>query len=515
MQRRLTKDLLAYLPGKALPALAAFITVPVYTHLFAPDVYGTFVLAASIADFLMLATTSGFCSSAVRFFSAYQRKANLPAYFTAIYGGTVVISLLVALLGSGVLLAVRAFAPGLIAPDFATLLWATLVLFVATAWSDTLMHTLRGQERSGWYSFLAASQAFGAIAFSLLLVVVFRTGIVGLIWGQTIAFAITIIPCAWLTTRDLREDGAFRPNRLDRADFQLLWRFAWPVTVGNIAFWVLRCADRYIIEAYRSTYDVGLYALASKLSSRSVDILVSLFLLVPGPIIYRVWEEQGRQATEEVLTRFTRMFLLVIAPAAVGLGVLAAPVVRLLAERAYFDGHRAVFLVALASVGLGLSELGSFGLLVANRTRPIARNWCLAAVAGLLLNFALVPRLGFMGAAVSAAIAFGFLAVLQTATSARFLTWRWPLASLWRVLAAAGAMSAALLVVQSACRSDTTLWQAISLGLSLLAGGAVYLLALALLGEIRLQNLLALFRPPQDAAAVRGTAAVHAARGPE
>ena len=60
MQRRITKDLLTYLPGKALPALAAFITVPIYTHLFSPDEFGIYALAVAAAEFLLLGTTTGF-----------------------------------------------------------------------------------------------------------------------------------------------------------------------------------------------------------------------------------------------------------------------------------------------------------------------------------------------------------------------------------------------------------------------------------------------------------------------
>ena len=125
---------------------------------------------------------------------------------------------------------------------------------------------------------------------------------------------------------------------------------------------------------------------------------------------------------------FPRLFCLMIIPSVVGLSLVAAPLVRLLADEAYYSGYTAIWLVAIASMGFGLSDLGSYGCMVTNRTRLIARSQCLAAGAGLILNFILVPFLGFMGAALSAAIAFGLLALLQARYSARYLTWHWP----WR-----------------------------------------------------------------------------------
>ena len=220
-------------------------------------------------------------------------------------------------------------------------------------------------------------------------------GIVGLIWGQTLGLLLPIIPLVWLTTRSV----AIRPAHLNRSDFKQLWAFALPFTIGNIAFWSLNLSDRYIVELFRGSYEVGLYSVANKISARSIQLLVDLFFLVPAPMICRLWEERGRQATEEALTAFTRMFFLMIIPAVVGLAVVAAPLVRLLADEAYFGGYPAIWLVACASMALGLSDLGSIGCMVTNRTRLIARNQCLAAVASLILNLILVPTFGFMGAA--------------------------------------------------------------------------------------------------------------------
>jgi len=485
MQKRITKDLLVYLPAKALPALASFITVPIYTRLFSPDQFGNYVLAVAAAEFLLLGTISGFGQGAVRFFSAYKRRSGLSSYFALILGSVGLIALLAAAASAGMLVIFRS----LIRSDVYPLLWAAIALFVVNACFTTLTDVLRGQEKGRWYTVIWISQSYGGIIFGLILVLVFKMGIGGLIWGQTLGLLLPIIPLVWLTTRSV----AIRPAHLNRSDFNQLWTFAWPVTIGNIAFWTLNLSDRYIVDMFRGSYEVGLYSVANKISRRSILLLASLFFLVPAPIVCRLWEERGRQATEEALTTFTRMFFLMVIPAVFGLAVVAAPLVRLLADEAYFGGYRAIWLVACASMGLGLSDLGSIGCLVTNRTRLIARNQCMAAGAGLILNLILVPVLGFMGAALSAAASFLLLACLQAITSARFLTWRWPLTSLWRVLTASAAMSASVLLVQAGLRSDTTVWQAVSLLLSIMVGVLIYGSVLWVLGEISPQQLLDLF----------------------
>jgi O-antigen/teichoic acid export membrane protein len=381
----------------------------------------------------------------------------------------------------------------LIPSDLYPLLWAALALYVVSSFNTTLMDVLRGQEKSRWYAAIWIGQCYGGIIFGLILVLVFRMDIGGLIWGQTLGLLVLIFPLVSLTTRSV----AIRPAHFNRSDSRQIWTFALPFIIANIAFWTLSLSDRYIINMFHGSYEVGLYSVAAKIPQRSIQLLVSLFYLVPIPIICRLWEESGRQEAEEALTECTRMLFLMVIPAVVGLTVVAAPLVRLLADEAYFEGYRAIWLVACASMALGLVELGRAGCIVANRTGLIARNQCVAAGANLVLSFILVPLFGFMGAALSCALSFILLAGLQASTSAQFLTWCWPLRSLWRVLAASAAMAASVLLIQAGLPSNTTIWQVVNLLLSITVGALVYGLVLWILGEISPRNFLNLFRVDQ------------------
>ena len=326
MQRRITRDLLTYLPGQALPALAAFITVPIYTHLFSPAAFGNYALTAAAGELLLLATVTGFGQAAVRFFSAYQLQSQLPSYFAAVLGSMAFTTLATTVVSAGVLLLIQPSVPG----DLYPLLWAALVLFVVSAFYATLMDVLRGEEKSRWYTTLSIGQAFGSIILGLMFVLVLQMGIAGLIWGQALSLLLSILPLLLLTTRSV----TVHPTDLHRSDFKQLWTYALPFTAGNVAFWTLSLADRYILELFRGSYEVGLYSVANKISWRSIQLLVNLFFLVPAPLVSRLWEERGREATEEALTAFTRMFFLIIIPSVVGISVVAAPLVRLLADDA-------------------------------------------------------------------------------------------------------------------------------------------------------------------------------------
>ncbi|MFW5708799.1 MAG: lipopolysaccharide biosynthesis protein [Chloroflexota bacterium] len=488
MQRRFIRDLLAYLPSKVLPALTAFITVPIFTRLFRPDEYGNYILAFGVAQ-LMIAIYSGYGAGTVRFYSNYEVKGQLCTYFTNMFTSIAIMTVFGIGLGAGSLLLLRQSIP----TDTYPLLWLAVGVFAATAWFHTLTLVIRAQEHSLLYTIFELAYRYGVVVVSLGLVLGLGLDIAGLLWGEIIVLIALALVMLWL----LRSQISVRLTHLSRVDMTRFWQFAWPLTLGNFAMWGIRLSDRYIIEAFHGSAEVGLYSVSYNISSRTIDLLVNLIMLVPAPIIMRIWEEQGREDTESYLQVSARVYFMLLIPAVVGVAVLAQPIVYLLADPAYLDGHRAVSWVALSSLLWGLGQLGSFGMLVHNRTRLLARNQFFGLLAGIGINLLLIPHFGFMGAAFSACITMFLLAVLQIHSSASMLTWYWPVRTLLRVGAAVVVMAAAVhFSVIAQGTTDTLLDRLRVIGVGIIVGGLTYGLALVTLGEVSIRQVIHLFTPP-------------------
>ncbi len=483
MQRRVIKDLLAYLPSKILPALTAFITVPIFTRLFAPDQYGNYNLAIGVSEFLIAGTVTGFAAAAVRFYAAYELKEKLSDYFGTIFSTTAVLTIVGGIIAA--ILMVAAKTADLVDDDLYSLLWVALLLFIVSSWYTVLMHIVRAEEKSRWYTVFELTMRYGMVALAVLLATQFDIGVVSILWGQVIVTAILMIPLVWVSLKG----ATIRFTRLARADFAPFWAYALPLTIGNLAFWGLRLADRYIVKIFHDSYEVGVYLVSYNISARSIDLIVGLFLIVPGPIIMRLWEEKGRQDAEEALTAITRMFLLLVVPAVVGLAVTSSLLVRFLAEEKYYDGHRAMLFVAASSALFGLGQLGSFGILLGKKTNILARNQFIAVAVSLAINVALVPWMGFMGAAIAGTVAFAFQTFLQAYYSAKFLTWRWPMSTLWRVVAASALMAIVAGLIVQFGPEDNTKQQALTLLLAVGAGAVAYGVTIIGLGEVSIAQL--------------------------
>jgi len=253
----------------------------------------------------------------------------------------------------------------------------------------------------------------------------------------------------------------------------------------------LRLSDRYIIGLYRPVSGVGLYSAAYGISERSVDIIVGLFLLSVSPLVMNTWESRGGEATEEVLTMVSRVYLIFCLPIAVGVTVMALPFVELLTAPAYHEGYRIVGYVAFGSFAWGLSHIAHMGLAIKKRPRRLGANQIIAALANLGLNVALVPRFGYVVAGVTTLAGYVILVALQAYGSRAHVSWRFPFKTLRNVLIAALCMGFAAWGIYALIDRGGG-QNVVGLAMSVAIAAPIYLGCLWVLGEAREKEKAAL-----------------------
>jgi O-antigen/teichoic acid export membrane protein len=426
--RKFLKDMALFAPSQFLPALTALITTPILTRLFPPAEYAFWSLALSVSSLLVALAGSGLGSAALRFYPAYATRSALDVFFAAV---GVSVGVAITAVGGVSLLALALFRTAL--PAGLVRLWPLVVLiFVVQSVFGICMVVIRAQARSGLFTVLQLTTNYGGLGLGLLLVVAFGWRVEGLLWGTFLALVLSLPFLLALATRGVR----IRLREFQLKDAVQLWEYAWPLTLGNVATWALRVSDLFIIAAVRPARDVGLYSVSYNISSKSIELLGALFLLSVSPLVYRTWETEGREATETTLTMVTRVYLIVCVPAVAGLIVLAHPFVALLTAPEYYEGSRIVGLVVVSSFTWGLASIAMLGLTIKKQALRLGGNEIVAASVHIGLMLLMVPRFGYIAAAVSTLISYGVLLGLHATASRPHLTWRFPVTTARNVLTA-------------------------------------------------------------------------------
>lgn len=474
MLRRFVKDLAIYLPSQLLPALTSFISAPILTRLFLPAEYGIYMLAAGLVDLLYQMTSSGFGSGVVRFFPAYKARSALGSFFATLGVSVGAVIAVVCGVGLFALFLLREYLPA----SLYSLLVISILVFGVQAPFVMLANVVRAQEKSKLYTIVSLLTSYSGLGFGLMLIFAFGFRADGLLWGTFLAFALSLPFLLFATTRGV----SVRTTDFRVHDSLQMWRYALPLLIGNMAMWGLRLSDRYLIGFFRPASEVGLYSASYNISGKSMDILVTLFLLSMGPMVMNTWESHGRAATEKLLTMITRVFVIVCLPAAAGLTVLAFPFVALLTAKAYHAGYQIVGYVVFSGFAYGLSQIAGRGLLIGKNTRRYAVNQIVAALVNLGLNLLLIPLYGFLAAGITTLIGYLVLLGLQVWSSQSSLCWCFPWKTLRNATLATTLMSLSTFGVYSL--SGTILELHLGYLLSSIALAIpVYFVSLWLLGE--------------------------------
>jgi len=314
--------------------------------------------------------------------------------------------------------------------------------------------------------------------------VIFHYGVEGLLWGSILSTVIAL-PLLWkiaIERSPARTKGISIPLTSEMA------KYGFPLVVVNLATWILNLSDRYILEFFRGSYEIGIYSASYGIAEKSIFLIVSLFQLPVVPIAMHIWEDKGEKPSQEFTSRSTRYYLIFCLPAVVGLSMLAKPVVGILTASDYHVGYRIIPLVALSAFFLGLTQRFGIGLCYYNKTYLISFATVTSGLLNIGLNLLFVPKYGYTAAAVTTFVSYAFFLILQIIISRRYFVWAFPFKSLAKVVVASAVMGVIVYFVGNSLTSSVP----INLVLSISIGVIAYSLMLLLLREFRPNEIQAL-----------------------
>ena len=207
-------------------------------------------------------------------------------------------------------------------------------------------------------------------------------------------------------------------------------------------YWLLSSSDRWFLQHYHGAEAVGVY---------SIGYSVAIVGMMVNTAVMAVWLPEAAREYEEdparaQVTLGRLMSRLAAAMAVIWLAVAAAggDIVRWLANERFHAAADYVPYIAGGVFFYGVLRLANTGLLLAKQLNWAALWWLAGGVVCALLNLALVPRFGGVGAAITQCVSFAFIALASSppprpnsasiwigAASRRPCSSSWPPGSFW------------------------------------------------------------------------------------
>lgn len=277
---RLIKEGAWIVLGQFMMVLGSLLSVRLLTEVLSPDAYGELALGMTVATLINQIILGPLSGGITRFYAPAAEHNDLFAFFndakTLVFNATGIILLFILISIISLILLAR---PQWIAITISALIFAIFsgycVIFsgiqtaarqrATVALHQGLEPILRTIIAVGLLTWLGATSTIAMIgyAFASLLVLT----------SQVFFFrkAIHIAPS----------------KNAQKNWHQEIWKFSWPIGTFGVFTWLQLASDRWALQAFSSTSEVGNYAVLYQLGYYPISLITGMLMQFIVPILYQ------------------------------------------------------------------------------------------------------------------------------------------------------------------------------------------------------------------------------------
>ena len=384
--------------------------VPYYSFIFAPETYGVVTNLYAMASFFLVVLAYGMETS-------YFRYANKSEDPEKVYS-TSIISLFATSISFILLAAVfKQQAANLIQypdnPEY--ILWFAIILGI-DVFLNIPFARLRLKNKAVKFAFLKIVNIGFNIGFNIFFLTICPKliennpdSIVNLIYSPTIGVGYVFISnlLASIITLVMLLPEIFRINL--KFDKKLLWQmliYGFPILIVGLAGMVNQNIDKILIpflisEDQNPWHQVGVYGANYKLAV-IMNMFIQAFSYAFEPFFFSRGNKKDDPQVYATVMKYFAIFGLLIFLSI----VLYIDLVKVIIDKEYHEGLKVVPLVLMSNLFFGIYYALSLWYKLTDKTRYGAYIALIGSVITLVLNFLLIPVMGYMGSAIAGFVCF-------------------------------------------------------------------------------------------------------------
>ncbi len=279
---RLSMEGMWVIVGQISVLIASLVLVRVLTARLSPDQYGEIALGLALAALLNQVVMGGVTAGIGRYYSIANEKNDLGSYLKG--SRYLVACSSVAVLSIGIVfMAWQYFIFD--ATYWLSLAAASLAFSILTSWKTVLTCIQNAARQRKIVACHGALDAWLKILLALAAILWLGASATSVLIGYICSTIITIIfqLAFFFRTNSLRQ-----PSKENSKQWrQEIWNYSIPVSVWGSVLGIQQISDRWALEFFSTTYDVGQYAVLYQLGFSPVILISGVAIGFLTPILYQ------------------------------------------------------------------------------------------------------------------------------------------------------------------------------------------------------------------------------------
>lgn len=279
--RRLAKEGVWVVIGQLASVIGALVLVRVLTEYLEPQQYGQLALGLTIAGLVNQVVMGGVTAGIGRFYSIAAEKNDLPGYLYASqrlmgYATAAVITIALVLMTGLHWLGYLQWM-GLAA--------AALALSVLSGYNASLSGIQNAARQRAVVAFHGGLDAWLKILLALAVMFWLGSSSTAVVLGYALSSLLVTGSQLIFLRRGIRHPHTTTYSVANWG--RQMWAYSWPFSIWGIFTWAQQVSDRWALQAFASTQDVGLYAVIFQLGYVPIGLVSGMAMTFLGPILYQ------------------------------------------------------------------------------------------------------------------------------------------------------------------------------------------------------------------------------------
>jgi O-antigen/teichoic acid export membrane protein len=390
---RLAGQISIYGLGGIIGKACSFLLVPLLTRFLAPGEYGVlellYMTGAVLGSLFGLCISSGYLREFPQADALTRRRLFGSAWW--------VIALTCGFFSIPLLLYVKPFGLWLTGSTIHSVHLAIMLgTTVLTAFNTLLLQHLIATQQARMHLFILTGTQLTYLLLAFLLLSLSQARVTGVLIAQFSSAALECLILSILFVRPKMLTCSWRA-------VSCMLTYSIPLIPMQLASFIMLLSDRWFIGRYAMLTDVGIYGVGNKLAS-IVGILAVYPLTALTPHIFKMADDDKR--CRHFISNAGRIYMAGITCVAVPITLFSNELILLLSTSGYIRASSVVLLLNATHILYGYVIISSYGFHVRRKTWLTSLYWCGGALLNLLLNYALIPKLGMAGAAWSTFLSY-------------------------------------------------------------------------------------------------------------
>lgn len=396
-------NVFSFLVPSVLPGLLAIYATSLYSRHFTPAEYGHYSLVLAIAAPVLVIASQWLAQATTRFYHELVAQSEVHVIGDVISTANSVVTFLV------LVLALIVYRVGVIynldtlpfLSGFAYLLTSIIVTNIASYMIYSGKHHV--------YNLTMTLASFAAFIFTLALAYHTDIGISSLLIGVSLSNICVIVILYRVAKITILSGGL---SEKSKTTFKKFIGYGIPLSFWMLMYSVINISDRYIIQFFLGSSEVGKYSIHYSLASLPFLAINSPIINIYSPKIMKAASENDDLKVREYIRQATGIYA-IIGWLAMGLAYRfgsSVPYV-IVGHSYYLDKSFYLYIIAGFTIW-SASMFWHKPMEIAKNTKAMLSYVSIAAAINVMLNIILVPLYGLNAAALSTLIAFCFYSLL-------------------------------------------------------------------------------------------------------